>query len=258
MPAAATRIFAQPTNLRSGWKAVLIQARAPTLMRAGAILPIEGQRWIVTLAGYARDYPPNDEAGFMEFAGSLADPLIYNSLREATPLTPISGYQRTENHMRHYERLSRFPENFFVTGDAVSAFNPVYGQGMTNAALAALTLDKTLRGGLQGASRKFQAELAKQNETPWLMATTEDYRFPTTEGARPGLATRAAQWYISRVVETAVDKRAVYIAFNEVTHLLRPPPSALFQPGVLWEVLRHRAVPTSTAVSVLAQAGEQR
>lgn len=251
----ASRIFAEPTDLKVDWKAVLIQARAPTLMRAGAILPIEGRRWIVTLAGYGRDYPPNDEAGYMEFAKSLADPFIYDSLRDAKPLTPINGYQRTENHMRHYERLARFPENFFVTGDAVSAFNPVYGQGMTNAARGALTLDKALRAGRRGASRAFQVEIAKQNETPWLMAITEDYRFPTTEGAKPGITTRAVQWYISRVIETAVDKPAVFDAFNAVTHLMMPP-SVLFSPHMLLQVLRHRvAAPAPLPVSERAPVG---
>jgi 2-polyprenyl-6-methoxyphenol hydroxylase-like FAD-dependent oxidoreductase len=66
--------------------------------------------------------------------------------------------------MRHYERAKQLPENFLLLGDAVCAFNPVYGQGMTTAALGALTLRKCLleqNGSLNGLSRRFQKRLAK-------------------------------------------------------------------------------------------------
>lgn len=234
----ASRIFAQPPNATHDWQVLLIQARAPELKRAGAVLPIEGKRWIVTLAGYGRDFPPTDEMGFMEFAKSLAAPDLYDAIRDAEPLNSISGYQRTENQMRHYERVERWLENFFILGDSVSAFNPVYGQGMTNAAQSALTLDKTLREATENAARRFQTALAKQNETPWLLATNEDFRFPTTEGKRPGLSLRFSQWYINQVIKTLVDEPKVFHVFSKVAHLLEPP-TALFSPSVIARVIQH-------------------
>jgi 2-polyprenyl-6-methoxyphenol hydroxylase-like FAD-dependent oxidoreductase len=60
-------------------------------------------------------------------------------------LTPIAGQRATENRLRHYDRLGCFPDGIVALGDAVSAFNPVYGQGMTAAALGADVLDRWLR-----------------------------------------------------------------------------------------------------------------
>ncbi len=246
----ASRIFARPLRATTDWKVVLIQSRAPTLKRAGAVLPIEGDRWIVTLAGYGRDFPPTDEAGFLEFAKSLAAPDIYDAIRDAPPLSSIAGYQRTENQMRHYERVERWLENFFVLGDSVSAFNPIYGQGMTNAAQSALTLDAVLRGGISGTARRFQKALAKQNATAWLLATSEDFRFPTTEGVRPGLSLRFSQWYVNQVIETLVDEPRVFHIFSEVGHLLKPP-TALFHPYVIAKVIRHKVARAQAATRAI-------
>ena len=62
----------------------------------------------------------------------------------AEPLSPIKTHRATENRLRRFERAKDLPDNFLLLGDAVCAFNPVYGQGMTIAALGALTLQQTL------------------------------------------------------------------------------------------------------------------
>jgi hypothetical protein len=68
----------------------------------------------------------------------LPDPSIYEALRIAQPLTPIRGSGTPENHWRHFERMHGWPMGFIVTGDAVCAFNPIYGQGMTVSAMDAM------------------------------------------------------------------------------------------------------------------------
>src|SRR5439155_959510 len=83
--------------------------------------------------------------------------------RDAEPMSPIQGTRSTANVLRHYERLARFPDGLVVVGDAACAFNPVYGQGMTAAAMGALLLDECLRverrrgnQDLDGLPRRFQ------------------------------------------------------------------------------------------------------
>ncbi|HZQ09930.1 MAG TPA: FAD-dependent monooxygenase [Anaerolineae bacterium] len=249
----ASRIYAAPTPPLSNWKALVVQARAPSPGRGGVILPLEGNRWIVTLAGYGRNYPPTHEEGFLEFASSLPVPDLYEAIRHAEPLSPISGYQRTENHWRHFEQLANLPENLFFIGDSVCAFNPVYGQGMTNAAMSALTLDQALRTKDGGSSYPFQKQLAKQNETPWLLATTEDYRYPTTQGPKLGLSTRLAHWYLKQLIETLTDEPEVFLTFLEVLHLVRPP-SVLGSAPIVAKVMRHSLFHRTPAHAPVAAA----
>ncbi|MDQ3753761.1 MAG: 2-polyprenyl-6-methoxyphenol hydroxylase-like oxidoreductase, partial [Acidobacteriota bacterium] len=173
--------YYRPPKFRGDWKSVYLQAAPPERTRAAVLFPVEGDRWLLTLCGGGKDYPPTDEAGFLEFARSLPSPLVYDTIKDAEPLSPIYGFRATENRWRHYEELRCLPENFLTIGDAACAFNPVYGQGMSIAALGALALDETLRkhrrrpdGSFNGLARSFQKRLAKVNSAPWLLATGED------------------------------------------------------------------------------------
>lgn len=233
----ATRLYAQPEGERD-WLIATLQAHPPQLTRAGVILPIEAGRWIVTLVGYVRDYPPTDEVGFMEFARTLASPLIFDSLQRATPVSPIAGYRRTENYMRHFEQVRDWPEGFVVIGDAVCGFNPAYGQGMTNAAIGATILDEILHEGKPDFEGEFQRRLARHNGTPWLLATNEDFRFPQTEGQRPGALTRLIQRYIDRLFIASMQNTEIFEAFMAVVHMLKGP-GYLFRPRIAAKVMWH-------------------
>jgi 2-polyprenyl-6-methoxyphenol hydroxylase-like FAD-dependent oxidoreductase len=123
----ASRIYRCPAQLPTEWKALIVLGPPPDYKRSGVIFPIEGGYWMVTLAGWLRDYPPDDAAGFLEYVRSLSQPDLYEAIKQAEPITPISVYKYSANRWRHYERLSRLPEGFIVMGDAVCAFSPVYG-----------------------------------------------------------------------------------------------------------------------------------
>ena len=131
----ASRFYRPAAGFQADWKALYIQQAPPADPRGGLVSPVEGGRWLVSLVGGDGDYPPTDETGFFDFARSLRSPALYEAIAGAEPLTPIAGQRATENRLRHYDRLGHFPEGVVAVGDAVCAFNPVYGQGMTVAAL---------------------------------------------------------------------------------------------------------------------------
>ncbi|GAA0565584.1 FAD-dependent oxidoreductase [Actinomadura livida] len=237
----ASRTYAVPSGFDPGWKALYLQADPPRGTRTGALFPQEGGRWIVSLFGVGEDYPPNEDGGFLDFAKSLRSPVLYEAIRDAEPLTPVVSYRRTENHRRHYERMRAWPKRFLVSGDALCAFNPLYGQGMTVAAKSALTLDACLRadGDLDGLARRFHRKVIKNASGPWLVATGEDLRYSTTQGATAGLQTRILNRYVDRVQHLAnVDPR-VCDRFVDVLALTAQPQS-LFLPGVLWRAATTR------------------
>ena len=244
----ASRVYRRPPGFRADWRMIFLQAAPPTFTRGGLLLPIEGDRWMVTLSGRGRDYPPTDEAGFMDFARSLRSPLLYESIKDAEPLTPIVGYRATENRRRHYEKLSRQPEGFLVVGDAACAFNPVYAQGMTTGALGAEVLDECLRkqrqrrpdGDLTGLARGFQEKLAKVNKAPWTLATGEDFRVRGVEGGTPNAVTRLMHRYIDQVLLLGTKDASVRLVLLETFNLLKPPP-ALFASAIPLKVLREAA-----------------
>jgi 2-polyprenyl-6-methoxyphenol hydroxylase-like FAD-dependent oxidoreductase len=239
----ASRWYKMPAGFNADWRGFVLAPEPPSRTRGGVLLPVEGLRWLVTLAGMVRDYPPTDEAGFLHFARTLQSSEIYGAIKGAEPASPIAGHRAMGNRLRHYERMARWPEGFVVLGDGVCNFNPIYGQGMTVAAIAVMTLDACLCGGrrsngdLTGVARRFQKRLAKANKAPWLMATSHDLRWPETEGGRPGLITRPVNRYLDYVFAAAVRDPVVDREFVEVTHMLKEP-AALFHPRVVIRVAK--------------------
>lgn len=238
-PGYATRLFERPTDVQYDWTFLLLQTAPPDHSRGGALLAVEGGRWMCSLIGLGSDHPPTDEAGFLAFARSLRSSLLYEAIKGARPLSSIHGFRKVENRRRRYDRLANQPGNLLVTGDAVCAFNPIYGQGMTAAALGAEILEGCLDGwrGDGDLARRFQRRLARATATPWMLATGEDLRVPEVEGGAIGPSTRLAQHYFDRVLALSLRDLALRRALLEVFGMVRPP-SALFSPSVLAKVAR--------------------
>jgi len=234
----ATRLYRRnPVDPRSN-KWILVTPEAPKETRFGGIFPIEGDRWIVSLGGWAGDHAPTDEAAFLAFARSLPASDVYDIISQAEPISDIIPHKFPHSLRRHYEKLRRFPAGYLVLGDAISSFNPTYGQGMTSAALQAFELDKLLakQSSLDGLALAFFKRAAKVIDIPWQLAVGEDFRFPQTTGPKPP-GTDLINRYIVRVHWATLHDEVVGLAFAKVMNLMAPPTS-LFHPRIVWRVLR--------------------
>jgi 2-polyprenyl-6-methoxyphenol hydroxylase-like FAD-dependent oxidoreductase len=219
---------------------ILMVTPTPTCRRASVTLAQEGDRWIVTLVGYHGEHPPTDHAGFTEFARSLAAPDVYELVARAEPLGDAVAARFPANQRRRYERLDHFPRGLLVFGDAICSFNPMYGQGMTVAALQAAALRGCLAQGGMPSARRFFAAAARAVDTPWLLTVGNDRRF-VDPAAKRSAGTRFLQWYVGKLHQAARHDPVAAQAFVRVTALLDPPPSMLrprIAARVLWGSLR--------------------
>jgi len=231
----ATRTFRLPPDALGGDLGML-HGSTPEHPRGGALLLVEGGRWMVTLAGMLGDYPPIDPDGFLAFAGSLQFQDIYEAIRDATPLDDPVAFRFPASVRHRYERLPRFLDGLLVVGDAVCSFNPIYGQGMSVAALEALALRRHLRRGVVPQPRRWFREIARVVDVPWDIAVGGDLVFPGVPGRRTAKV-RLVNAYLARLHPAAAHDAGLASAFMRVAGLVAPPQS-LLRPAIALRVLR--------------------
>ncbi len=235
----ATQLFRSARSAERDWMLLLVQATPPNGSRDGAAFQIAEDVLQITLAGHFKDYPPDDPERFLAFAEGLEHRAFADVIRASPPLSPIVTHRFASSLWRHYERLSRFPNGFLVMGDAMSSLSPLYGQGMSVAALEALALRETLREtGIAdpGKARLFFKRAAKVVKAAWTLATGADLAFPKTQGARPP-AFDLSLWYVDQVTSLCCSDADILRTWLQVAHLQRPVTD-LFRPRILARVLR--------------------
>jgi 2-polyprenyl-6-methoxyphenol hydroxylase-like FAD-dependent oxidoreductase len=224
--AYASRVYRRRRDQLDGDRAAVIAATGER-QRGGVLLSMEGDRWIVTLFGYLGQRPPTDHDGFTAFAATLPAPDIFEAIADAEPLGDVLPARYPASVWRRYERLDRFPDGYLVTGDAVCGFNPVYGQGMSVAALEALALRECLQDGpAAGLATRFFAKVARILDIPWGIAVGSDLRFPRVQGARTAKV-RFVNAYLARFHLSAAADPVLGRAFLRVVNLMDRPESLL-------------------------------
>lgn len=221
----------------------IVTGATPSVPRGGVLAAIEGDRYILTLSGILGDDPPIDPAEFEAFAATLVFPDITQALQDAQPLDDPVAIRFPASVRRRYERLHRFPQQLLVTGDAVCSFNPVYGQGMTVAALEALALRSLLAGDVSPPRRYFR-DIARLVDVAWDMAVGGDLAFPQVPGPRPAKV-RLVNAYLARLQAAAASDASLATAFIRVVGML-DRPEALLRPDRVIRTLRAPRYPVRT------------
>lgn len=206
--------------------------------RGGMAAPVEGNRWVVSVHGVHGDHPPTDPDGLVEFAASLLTPEVKHLLDDHRQVSPvIEQYPFPTNRRYRYGDLDRFPDGLVVIGDAIASFNPIYGQGMSVAALEALVLHQTLAtGGREDLALRFFDRADEVIDTAWSLATGSDFAFPQTTGPKPR-GTDLINWYLTRLVQKAHTDSSLSSAFFRVL-TMEQPPTTLMRPRSLWRVFK--------------------
>ena len=248
----ATRFYRRsPGDLVEG-SAVFSLPSPPTEKRAGLALPVEGDRWLISLGGWHGDFP-RDLPAYEQHARELPHPAIARLLDRCEPLTDLSVVHYPSSRRRHFEELSELPGGYLALGDAICSFNPIYAQGMTCAALQAVGLGRLLddSAGTGAAGRadlgprlsaRYYRKAAEIVATPWQFAAGGDFSYPETGGDRPrGIRLRNA--YAKRVQLASMVDPQVRRVFTSVQHLMTDPAELLTPAMVARVLLSARKVP---------------
>ena len=230
-----TRTYRREPHHLGGLSGALTNA-VPGLPRAGIVAVQEDGRYAVALSGMLGEEPPTDDEGMAAFADSLAAPQVGEVVRTAVPQSPPVKMRFPVSTRRRYERLRRFPAGYLVFADALCSFNPIYGQGMTVAALEALLLRRLLAAGPDQLARRFFSGAARVIEGPWSIAVGTDLRFPEVAGPRTPKV-RFVNAYVHRLHVAAVADAVLGAAFLRVVNLV-DPPTRLLAPRIVLRVLR--------------------
>ncbi len=234
----ASRFYKLAPSASRWWRGMLIDPKPPEFRRWGLLMPIEGDRHVLTLAGVNRDLPPTDEVAFHAYLASLRSPRLAEEIGRATPLSDIRGFRGLTNRARRYDTWQASLDGFIATGDSVVAFNPAHGQGMSMAAWCATTLDETLRkvgNDPTRLPRTFHKAQWRVLRRAWDIATGIDLQWPETSGKRPLLFGLMHSLAVEGTRAAHEDPK-LKARLGPVIQLLASPYSGL-RPSVLSRVL---------------------
>ena len=236
----ATAMIPIPNDAPTGWMGVYTLPEAPASSCGGLMMPVEGRKWVLSLAANHGAQPPDSWNGFLEFTRKLRTLTIYNAISASMPIDRIVEFGFPESVRRHFESLENFPKRFLPLGDAICRFNPVYGQGMSVAALEAGMLHSLLgaRGSpeetLDRLSTRYFEEASSLIDAPWAIAAGMDLVYPQTRGKRPPDFEMMTRFGLALNRIAARDPE-VHKLTVEVQHLLKPR-SALLAPKIVERV----------------------
>ncbi len=202
----------------------------------------ENDTWMFAVGAVAGLEPPRRPAEMLRFAADFAPAHVLEALRTAEPLGDVVHHRVPSNRWRRYDKMRRIPDGLLVVGDAVCSFNPIYGQGMTVAAIEATVLRDCLQRGDRGLPRRFFRASARQIRVAWQTAVGSDLTLPEVVGPRPMLM-RISNMFLERVMTATESDPIVAGQFMRVTGMI-DSPVRLLRPNILLRIMRAKHEPT--------------
>ncbi|MGG1397180.1 glutamate synthase subunit beta [Bacillus salipaludis] len=236
----ATRQF-ELTERERDFKLKLIYPEAPQQKLGGTMSMIENQKYTVTLIGYLNSIDPAEiktEEGFFHYAKKLPLLDFAQELEDGKSLTETKIYQIPHIVWRRFDQI-QLPKGLLVAGDSFCRVDPVFGQGMSVAALEALAIREFFARTTPHMNlNKLQKKLAKIVAPVWSMVLCEDFRYEGVKGKRP-FGLKFQQWYVKQIFLLSAKNRKIYDELIKVMNLVSPPTS-LFKPYILKEAFKRK------------------
>ncbi|OME91395.1 MULTISPECIES: NAD(P)/FAD-dependent oxidoreductase [Paenibacillus] len=230
----STRLYRVAEEIQAVWSTILNEGDPSLGIGTAVFNPIENQIAEVVLyrAGGA-SYPTTDHQLYDQEAQNLFGATIGDLLQQLEPVSSPRGYRIEECVRQHFEQMKDWPSGLLVLGDAFCSFDPIFGQGMTVAAIQADTLDQCLQsmqnGVLfeEGFERFALLKIQSAMEPAWWLSAATDLRWPgvTYEGhlSAQGFSFAQSLFDICQELAYGHNDMAVFEQYMMVTGLFASP-----------------------------------
>jgi 2-polyprenyl-6-methoxyphenol hydroxylase-like FAD-dependent oxidoreductase len=204
-------------------------------LAGAAVNAIEDSQWALMLAGYGDEGRGMNKETFLARCAQL--PPIFQEAADGQMIGRVVPYRHPDSRRRHFADLDRFPARLVAVGDAVASFNPVYGQGMSSAALHASCLSEYLRSDADkaAAAQEFFRLQQVVVDAAWDISTSAD---AARLGVQPPqtITTRIRGWVLGQVLAATNRNVKVAEAFRAVGFMTARPRS-LASPDIVARAL---------------------
>jgi 2-polyprenyl-6-methoxyphenol hydroxylase-like FAD-dependent oxidoreductase len=209
--------------------------------------PMEGNRAIACMGSWGIEMPRTTE-DFVASAERVRAPLFAQAMATCEPISEVHLTRSTGNKWRRFDQLPVAPNVVFI-GDAICAFNPFYGQGMSSAALSARLLRDHLRAATELDQAFFKHFLTAQRKellVAWKLAMARDQGYECATGTETVAPWRrklvaAMTWPAFNLITGAAREDAVIDEhFAKVFNLDESLGDMMKSPRVLFGLLRYK------------------
>ena len=235
----ASVLFEIPADAAYDWKSVVTFPKAPHSSKGLLMTMIEGGRWICAVGWRGDEAAPTDRESYVEWTRNLRTQTAYKAIKDATMIGKVVRFAFPESRHRHFVELESLPSGVLPVADAICRFNPIYGQGMSVAALEAEAFAGLLKAPEQDfgqLSRSFFEQADRIIEGPWNMAALPDLLYPDTRGERPADLMNSLR-FGQAFLELAARDAAVHKLQLEIHTLLKPRSAMTGDPALMQRIL---------------------
>jgi 2-polyprenyl-6-methoxyphenol hydroxylase-like FAD-dependent oxidoreductase len=243
---AGMPVHLPPGKLRQN---MTLTAAEPCRPAAFAMFAGENDVYMLAVQTLAGQAAPTDRASLLNSLIELAPPEALAAARSGEPLADVTQYKFPSNRWRRYDKLTRRPEGLVVMGDAMCSFNPLYGQGMSVAAIEALILRDCLTQGDENLPRRFFGLAAKEIGVAWQTAVRSDLALPQIAGNRT-MSVRLSNTALDRMLAAAQTDPVAVQRFLRMMNMVGPRPQSFHPATVLQMITKPR--PSTLAANASA------
>ncbi|WP_282939949.1 FAD dependent oxidoreductase [Paenibacillus sp. RC67] len=243
----STRRYKLPTKLAhigEEWDAIVMAGQPAAGTFSGCFSFIENNIAEMLLYRPGGHFPPTDEEQFEQAIRGLSSPIISDILQQLEPLGPPRGFRVPKLYRHHYERMQQWPGGLLVLGDAFCIYDPIFGQGMTVAAIEAEALENCLRQQWDDPQPHFEQRVLQTIqgviEPAWWLNCSNDLQWEGVEyiSAEPLKGITFGQKYMDLYLQLATttqnwEQYGLYWAVNT----LSVSPTEIMKPEIVKTVL---------------------